>query len=39
MINLGALLVVLGVILVSMILHELAHGLVDYALGDTTAKE
>ncbi|MBQ3470020.1 site-2 protease family protein [Candidatus Saccharibacteria bacterium] len=31
--------IVLGVILVSMILHELAHGLVAYALGDTTAKE
>ena len=39
MINLGALLVVLGVILVSMILHELSHGLVAYALGDATAKE
>ncbi len=39
MINIGALLVVLGVILVSMILHELAHGLVAYALGDTTAKD
>lgn len=33
------LLVVLGVILVSMILHELAHGLVAYWLGDDTAKE
>lgn len=33
------LLIVLGVILVSMILHELAHGLVAYALGDDTAKE
>ena len=31
--------IVLGVILASMILHELAHGLVAYALGDTTAKE
>ena len=39
MINLGALLVVLGVILVSMMLHELAHGAVAFALGDTTAKD
>ena len=31
-------LVVLGVVLVSMILHELAHGLVAYELGDDTAK-
>lgn len=31
--------VVLGVVLVSMILHELAHGLVAYWLGDDTAKE
>lgn len=31
-------LVVLGVVLVSMILHELAHGLVAYKLGDDTAK-
>ena len=30
--------VVLGVILISMILHELAHGLVAYWLGDDTAK-
>ena len=30
---------VLGVIVVSMVLHELAHGAVAYALGDTTAKE
>lgn len=32
-------LVVLGVILFSMVLHELAHGLVAYWLGDNTAKE
>ena len=34
-----SLLVVLGVILVSMILHELAHGGVAYWLGDDTAKQ
>lgn len=33
-----SLLIVLGVILVSMILHELAHGAVAYWLGDDTAK-
>lgn len=32
-------LIVLGVIVVSMTLHELAHGVVAYLLGDTTAKE
>lgn len=31
--------IVLLIILVSMILHELAHGVVAYLLGDTTAKE
>ncbi|MBQ8996864.1 site-2 protease family protein [Candidatus Saccharibacteria bacterium] len=31
--------IVLGVIVVSMALHELAHGYVAYLLGDTTAKE
>lgn len=31
--------IVLAIILVSMILHELAHGLVAYWLGDTTAKD
>ena len=31
--------VLLGVILFSMTLHELAHGVVAYSLGDTTAKE
>lgn len=30
--------IVLGVVLTSMILHELTHGLVAYALGDDTAK-
>lgn len=30
--------IILGVILVSMVLHELAHGLVAYWLGDDTAK-
>ena len=34
-----SLLVVLGVILVSMILHELAHGVVAHWLGDDTAKQ
>ena len=33
-----SLLIVLGVILVSMILHELAHGVAAYWLGDDTAK-
>ena len=37
--DLVVLLIVLGVILVSMILHELAHGLVAYWLGDDTAKQ
>ena len=35
---LGAL-IVFVIILVSMVLHELAHGLVAYWLGDTTAKD
>lgn len=30
---------VIGIIIVSMVLHELAHGWVAYKLGDTTAKE
>lgn len=34
-----SVLVVLGVILVSMMLHELAHGFVAYRLGDNTAKD
>lgn len=33
------LVIVLGVILCSMVLHELAHGVVAYWLGDETAKE
>lgn len=33
------LVIILGVILFSMVLHELAHGLVAYLLGDDTAKE
>ena len=33
------ILVVFGIILVSMILHELMHGVVAYWLGDSTAKE
>ncbi len=33
------IIIVLVIILASMILHELAHGLVAYALGDTTAKD
>ena len=37
--NIGLVIVVLAIILVSMILHELAHGIVAYWLGDTTAKE
>ena len=35
----GMIVVVLVIILGSMILHELAHGLMAYALGDTTAKD
>ena len=35
----GMIVIVLVIILGSMILHELAHGLVAYALGDTTAKD
>lgn len=33
------LVVILGVVLVSMVLHELAHGVVAYWLGDNTAKD
>lgn len=33
------LVIIFGVILVSMVLHELAHGLVAYWLGDNTAKD
>ncbi len=39
MVNFVGILVVFGVILVSMMLHELAHGGVAYLLGDTTAKD
>ncbi len=37
--QIGMVIAVLGVVLVSMILHELAHGVVAYFLGDTTAKD
>lgn len=37
--KLWTLLIILGVILVSMVLHELAHGLVAFWLGDDTAKD
>ena len=37
--NIGLTIAILVVILVSMILHELAHGVVAYLLGDTTAKD
>ena len=37
--DIGMIAAVLAAILVSMILHELAHGLVAYLLGDTTAKD
>ena len=33
------MIVVLGTIIVSMVLHELAHGYMAYLLGDMTAKE
>ena len=36
--NIEMIVAVLGIILVSMILHELAHGVVAYLLGDDTAK-
>lgn len=35
----GHLLIILAIVLVSTVLHELAHGGMAYALGDTTAKE
>ncbi len=38
-IDIISVLIVLGVIIGSMILHELAHGAVAYLLGDDTAKE
>ncbi|MBR0403152.1 site-2 protease family protein [Candidatus Saccharibacteria bacterium] len=37
--NIGAIVIVFLVILFSMVLHELAHGVVAYILGDTTAKD
>ena len=37
--NLSAILIVFVIIIVSMILHEMAHAYVAYFLGDTTAKE
>ncbi len=37
-VNFGTLLIVFAIILVSMMLHELAHGFVAYLLGDDTAK-
>ena len=37
--NLVGLLVAFIVILISMMLHELAHGFVAYWLGDDTAKD
>lgn len=37
--NIGMVLIVFLIILVSMILHEMAHAYVAYFLGDTTAKE
>lgn len=37
--NVGDILIVLGIILGSVILHELMHGVVAYFLGDRTAKE
>jgi Zn-dependent protease len=39
MIDFGGILITLAIILVSMTLHELMHGVVAYWLGDTTAKE
>lgn len=37
--NLSSIVIVFVVILFSMVLHELAHGVVAYFLGDTTAKD
>ena len=34
-----SILLVFGIILISMVLHEIAHGVVAYVLGDETAKE
>ena len=38
-VNFGYVIIILLIVLVSVILHELAHGLVAYWLGDTTAKD
>ena len=38
-IDFRVLLIMLVIILISMVLHELAHGVVAYLLGDTTAKD
>ena len=35
----GHLIIILAIVLVSTVLHELAHGVVALWLGDTTAKE
>lgn len=37
--NFGYIIIVFAIVLGSVILHELSHGLVAYALGDTTAKD
>lgn len=37
--NIGEVLIVFGIILFSMVLHEMAHAYVAYFLGDTTAKD
>lgn len=39
MIDIGGAIITLVIILFSMVLHELAHGVVAYWLGDTTAKD
>ena len=37
--NIAEILIVFGIILFSMVLHEMAHAYVAYFLGDTTAKD
>ena len=37
--NIGYIVIVLGIVLISVILHELSHGVVAYWLGDHTAKD
>ena len=39
MVNIGGAIITVVIILISMILHELAHGFTAYLLGDTTAKD